>query len=86
MEEGTYDCEANLSLLKLYQLNPDKFKEEVVVQVLLKGLMALPDSDMTLCKSLIDAAHFEVPFPSSFSSSSLASDAPSSMSSPELDQ
>ena len=59
--EGEYDAEANLTLLKLYQLNPDKHKAPVVVKVLLKALMSLPHSDMTLCKSLIDAQHLENP-------------------------
>lgn len=52
--ENVYDLEANLAVLKLYQFNPLKFKNEVVVAVLLKALTNLPHTDFVLCKCLID--------------------------------
>ncbi len=55
--EQRYDCDANLTMLKLYQLNPDKFNAQTAAKILLKAMMALPRSDTQLAKCLIDAAH-----------------------------
>lgn len=52
--EDTYDLEANLAILKLYQFNPTCFKTEYVVSILLKALANLPHTDFILCKCLID--------------------------------
>jgi len=61
-QEGTYDLEANLAVLKLYQFNPMHFQITVASQILLKALTNLPHTDFTLCKCLIDATkHDEEP-------------------------
>ncbi|KAJ8044542.1 Eukaryotic translation initiation factor 3 subunit K [Holothuria leucospilota] len=55
--ENKYDLEANLAVLKLYQLNPMHFKKPVTALILLKALTNLPHSDFTLCKCLIDESY-----------------------------
>jgi len=57
-QENTYDLEANLAVLKLYQFNPVFFQEPVTARILLKALTNLPHTDFTLCKCLIDVARF----------------------------
>ncbi|KAH3847981.1 eukaryotic translation initiation factor 3 subunit K-like [Dreissena polymorpha] len=52
--ENTYDLEANLGVLKLYQFNPGFYQTNVTAQILLKALTNLPHTDFTLCKCLID--------------------------------
>ncbi|VDP08984.1 unnamed protein product [Soboliphyme baturini] len=52
--EEKYDLDANLNLLKLYQLNPTMYKADVVAKILIKCVMALPKSDLVLAKCLID--------------------------------
>lgn len=54
VNENKYDKDIVLTILKLYQLNPEKYDEAVVRQVLLKTLMVLPSSDFALAKCLID--------------------------------
>merc|ERR1712189_41494 len=55
--EQTYNLDANLAVLKLYQFNPQMFKEDITCQILLKALMNLPNTDFTLCKCLIIEQH-----------------------------
>jgi len=55
--EETYNLDANLAVLKLYQFNPTLFKETVICQILLKALMNLPHTDFVLCKCLITDVH-----------------------------
>lgn len=57
--ENTYDLEANLAVLKLYQFNPVHFQLPVVSVILLKALTNLPHSDYTMCKCLIDSLHLD---------------------------
>ncbi|KAK3605497.1 hypothetical protein CHS0354_004049 [Potamilus streckersoni] len=57
--ENTYDLEANLAVLKLYQFNPGYYQTNVTAQILLKALTNLPHSDFTLCKCLIDTVRQE---------------------------
>jgi len=57
--ENTYDLEANLAVLKLYQFNPSFYQTNVVTQILLKALTNLPHTDFVLCKCLIDQVHLE---------------------------
>ncbi|XP_070181348.1 eukaryotic translation initiation factor 3 subunit K-like isoform X2 [Littorina saxatilis] len=52
--ENTYDIEANLAVLKLYQFNPGYFQTEIASLILLKALTNLPHTDFILCKCLID--------------------------------
>ncbi|KAF7791936.1 hypothetical protein EIP86_002962 [Pleurotus ostreatoroseus] len=49
-----YDCLANLAILKLYQFNPDLYNPDVVINILIKALTALPFPDFNLCISLLD--------------------------------
>ncbi|XP_022912594.1 eukaryotic translation initiation factor 3 subunit K [Onthophagus taurus] len=51
--ENAYDLEANLAVLKLYQLNPHKFNMDITSQILLKALTNLPHTDFILCKCLL---------------------------------
>ncbi|KAL5495446.1 hypothetical protein ACEPAI_909 [Sanghuangporus weigelae] len=48
-----YDCLANLAILKLYQFNPALYNPDVVVNVLLKSLTAVPFPDFNLCIALL---------------------------------
>eukprot|EP00096_Caligus_rogercresseyi_P015779 TRINITY_DN8252_c0_g1_i1.p1 TRINITY_DN8252_c0_g1~~TRINITY_DN8252_c0_g1_i1.p1 ORF type:complete len:219 (+),score=80.45 TRINITY_DN8252_c0_g1_i1:175-831(+) len=52
-KENTYDLEANLTLLKLYQSDPKNLQLTYVCQVLIKALTNLPHSDFVLCKCLL---------------------------------
>jgi len=58
--EQNYNLDANLAVLKLYQFNPNEFKESVTCVVLLKALMNLPNTDFILCKCLIIEQHQSV--------------------------
>lgn len=49
LEQGSYDIDANLAILKLYLLHPDESKVEIIEGVLLKALMAFPSPDFALC-------------------------------------
>lgn len=51
--ENTYDLEANLALLKLYQFNPGTYKTKIACLILLKALTNLPHTDFVLCKCLL---------------------------------
>ena len=51
--KGSYDLEANLAVLKLYQFHPDKNNVGVVAKILVKALMNLPNTDFLLCTYLI---------------------------------
>ena len=61
--ENTYDLEANLALLKLYQFNPGTYKTEIACLILLKALTNLPHTDFVLCKCLLlhEQVHFREP-------------------------
>ncbi|KAK2576052.1 hypothetical protein KPH14_007393 [Odynerus spinipes] len=52
--ENAYDLEANLAVLKLYQLNPHRFNMDITCQILLKALTNLPHTDFVLCKCLLN--------------------------------
>jgi len=55
--ENTYDLDANLAVLKLYQFNPVYYQTTVTTQILLKSLMNLPNADFLMCRCLIDDAN-----------------------------
>jgi len=57
--ENTYDLEANLAILRLYQFNTNQIDKKAIINILLKTLTALPNPDFILCKSLIDPNFFE---------------------------
>ncbi|MCJ1308683.1 hypothetical protein MMC25_002337 [Agyrium rufum] len=52
-EERSYDCYANLALLKLYQFNPHLARDEVITNILVKALMNFPTPDFSLCLHLL---------------------------------
>ena len=79
VKEGVYDSATNFTLLKLYQLNPEKYvliptscsfvirnskimkphfrySSRMMAYVLLKCIMALPQTDLSVAKCLIDPA------------------------------
>lgn len=51
--KNTYDLEANLAVLKLYQFNPHYLNEDVSCTILFKALTNFPHNDFTLCKCLL---------------------------------
>ncbi|EEB17414.1 eukaryotic translation initiation factor 3 subunit, putative [Pediculus humanus corporis] len=60
--ENSYDLEANLAVLKLYQFNPHLYKVDITCLILLKALTNLPHTDFVLCKCLLTKAQCqEVP-------------------------
>ncbi|KAL4908077.1 eukaryotic translation initiation factor 3 subunit K [Aspergillus multicolor] len=62
-EDRTFDCYANLALLKLYQFNPHLLQPETVTNVLVKALTVFPSPAFSLCLALLPA--YTQPFPSS---------------------
>lgn len=52
-KNNTYDLEANLAVLKLYQFNPHLLNLDVSYLILLKALTNFPHTDFTLCKCLL---------------------------------
>lgn len=49
----TYNLDANLSLLRLYQFEPERLSVQIVARILIKALMAMPAPDFSLCLFLI---------------------------------
>ncbi|KAI1339752.1 eukaryotic translation initiation factor 3 subunit K [Xylariaceae sp. FL0016] len=47
------DSNANRTLLKLYQLNPDRVKDEVITNILVKALTCFPSPQFSLAMHLI---------------------------------
>ncbi|EAU38308.1 conserved hypothetical protein [Aspergillus terreus NIH2624] len=60
-EDRTFDCYANLALLKLYQFNPHLLQPETVTNILAKALTVFPSPAFSLCLALLPA-HTQ-PFP-----------------------
>lgn len=58
-KENTYDLEANLAVLKLYQFNPPMLNLEITHLILLKALTNFPHTDFTLCKCLLLPAQMQ---------------------------
>ncbi|KAK4184288.1 putative cytosolic translation initiation factor 3 subunit 12 [Podospora australis] len=56
-EEKFCDCNANRALLKLYQLNPDRIKDEVVTNVLVKTMTQFPSPQFDLAIHLLSPAN-----------------------------
>ncbi|EEY16967.1 hypothetical protein D7B24_000882 [Verticillium nonalfalfae] len=52
-EQKYTDCNANRTLLKLYQLNPDRTKDEVVTNILVKAMTQFPSSQFSLAMHII---------------------------------
>ncbi|GJN82605.1 hypothetical protein PLIIFM63780_006147 [Purpureocillium lilacinum] len=53
-EQKTCDMNANRTLLKLYQLNPDRTKDEVVTNILVKAMTLFPSAQFSLALHLIN--------------------------------
>jgi len=51
--DNTYDLEANLAVLKLYQFNPHLLNLNITYTILLKALTNFPHTDFVLCKCLL---------------------------------
>lgn len=49
LSTGSYNAEANLSILKMYLLHPSLTDVDVIEKILLKALMAFPAADFSLC-------------------------------------
>ncbi|MCD7458830.1 Eukaryotic translation initiation factor 3 subunit K [Datura stramonium] len=49
----TYNLDANLCLLRLYQFEPERMSTPIVARILVKALMAMPAPDFSLCLFLI---------------------------------
>ena len=49
----SYDLEANLATLKLYQFHPELLKVPTVARILVKALMNLPQTDYLACTYLV---------------------------------
>ncbi|CEH18758.1 arm repeat-containing protein [Ceraceosorus bombacis] len=60
LDEGTYDCLANLAILKLFQFNPTDFDYGVAISILAKALTAAPRTDFSLCLALLGEAPVDV--------------------------
>ncbi|TAQ87339.1 hypothetical protein B7494_g4322 [Chlorociboria aeruginascens] len=73
-EDKTYDCYANLALLKLYQFNPHLTKDETITNILVKSLTVFPSPDFSLALHLLPP-HILTPVSAS-SSLPAAGDAP----------
>ncbi|KAL9125869.1 MAG: hypothetical protein Q9217_004982 [Psora testacea] len=63
-EDRTYDCYANLALLKLYQFNPHLTREDTVTAILTKSLTVFPAPDFSLCLHLLPPHILGTPSPS----------------------
>ncbi|KAF2122455.1 armadillo-type protein [Lophiotrema nucula] len=73
-ENQTYDCYANLALLKLYQFNPHLNRDETITNILVKALTVFPNPDFSLAISLLPT-HTLAPLSSS-AQNPAAGDAP----------
>ncbi|CAN9182675.1 unnamed protein product [Alternaria alternata] len=73
-ENQTYDCYANLALLKLYQFNPHLARDETITNILVKALTVFPSPDFSLGLSLLPP-HVLAPLSSSLHNPA-AGDAP----------
>eukprot|EP01012_Entosiphon_sulcatum_P052632 TRINITY_DN7233_c2_g1_i1.p3 TRINITY_DN7233_c2_g1~~TRINITY_DN7233_c2_g1_i1.p3 ORF type:complete len:210 (+),score=52.51 TRINITY_DN7233_c2_g1_i1:908-1537(+) len=59
LKENTFDVEANIALLKLYQLFPERSSTEGIQKVLLKALMNLKDNAFTCAMYLVPQKYHE---------------------------
>lgn len=58
---GTYDLEAYLAVLKLYQFKHAQFDLETTRAILLKAMTAMPSNDFSLCLGLLSLQQQENP-------------------------
>ncbi|KAF4522483.1 hypothetical protein B566_EDAN002568 [Ephemera danica] len=57
--ENIYDLEANLAILKLYQLDCTKYNVDFTCQILLKAITNFPHTDFVLCKCLLNEKNLQ---------------------------
>jgi translation initiation factor 3 subunit K len=55
-EQKYCDCNANRTLLKLYQLNPDRMQNEIITNILVKAMTQFPSAQFPLALHLIPPA------------------------------
>ncbi|KAG6037728.1 hypothetical protein E4U41_004839 [Claviceps citrina] len=55
-EQKFCDSNANRTLLKLYQLNPDRLKDEVVTNILVKAMTLFPSPQFSLALHLLNSS------------------------------
>jgi len=60
--ENTYDLDANLAILKLFQFTPSDYNVDTTCLILLKALTNLPHADFVLCKCLLTEAQVQSNF------------------------
>lgn len=60
-QDQTYDIEAYLAVLKLFQFNPHMFDLATTRVILLKALTSLPNNDFSLCLYLLAEEHHQQP-------------------------
>eukprot|EP00029_Vermamoeba_vermiformis_P013750 TRINITY_DN8677_c0_g1_i1.p1 TRINITY_DN8677_c0_g1~~TRINITY_DN8677_c0_g1_i1.p1 ORF type:complete len:210 (+),score=69.57 TRINITY_DN8677_c0_g1_i1:23-652(+) len=53
VDKKTYNLEANMALLKLYQFHTEKANVKIISQILIKALMNMPSTDFLLASYLI---------------------------------
>jgi len=58
-EDKSYDIEAYLAVLKLFQFNPNMFDLETTRVILLKAMTSLPRNDFSLCLYLLAEEHHQ---------------------------
>ncbi|KAK4039183.1 COP9 signalosome [Parachaetomium inaequale] len=56
-EDKFCDSNANRALLKLYQLNPDRIKDEVITNILVKAMTQFPSPQFDLALHLLSPSH-----------------------------
>mmetsp|Transcript_17781 Transcript_17781/g.29905 ORF Transcript_17781/g.29905 Transcript_17781/m.29905 type:complete len:210 (-) Transcript_17781:774-1403(-) len=72
VQSQTNSLDTNLCLLRLYQFYPERVQIRIISQLLLKGMMALPNRDYELYLHMIpERFHLEEPFVSLNSLASL---------------
>lgn len=59
VRDNSYDLEANLAVLKLYQFNPHLLNMDITYMILLKALTNFPHTDFVLCKCLLLPAQMQ---------------------------
>eukprot|EP00040_Diaphanoeca_grandis_P001841 m.19731 g.19731 ORF g.19731 m.19731 type:complete len:236 (-) comp12592_c0_seq1:385-1092(-) len=57
--DQSYDIEAYLAVLKLFQFNPNMFDLETTRVILLKAMTSLPNNDFSLCLYLLAEEHHQ---------------------------
>ncbi|KAJ5748871.1 uncharacterized protein N7511_010567 [Penicillium nucicola] len=73
-EDQSFDCYANLALLKLFQFNPHLLQADTVTNILAKALTVFPSAAFSLCLSLLPTSTQPFPITSEAQAASQTSD------------